>query len=104
MRWNLWSKNASKMMQPEEYVEVKRNEIAILCADTITRYFAVDDWKGTAMNEPWIKFYSWYFNEQSDCFLFVFEDREVMFRRCDIVSFRVKVTKREIVKPKINLK
>jgi len=68
---------------------VMRNRLTITMLNGESLEWSNDNWKDKNYLAPWINFYQWYFEKDSDCYVMKYNRGETMFKRADIKSFDV---------------
>ena len=92
-RWP-WSKKKKKADKSQEVERgVMCNALTLTMVDGKRHIWTVDKWKGNNYLVPWIKFYHWYFEKDSLCYVMKYDEGETMIKRADIKSFTVNLTK-----------
>lgn len=69
----------------------KKNVLTITTQDKYEYSFIIRNWYDTNRLTPWIPFYKWYFGRNGDSYVHRYSTGEMMFRREDILRFRVEV-------------
>lgn len=67
------------------------NELCVTFNDNIEARHSYYNWTGTNIKEPWVDFYEWYFKGETDNHLMSSPDYEVVFKKCDIKRFSVRL-------------
>ena len=68
---------------------VMHNRLTITMVDGKNVSWTDEDWKGKNYLVPWINFYQWYFEKDSDHYVMRYGVGETMFKRADIKTFTV---------------
>ena len=68
---------------------VMHNRLTITMLDGKNLQWTQTKWTGKNYLVPWINFYQWYFEKNSDHYVMKYDVGETMFKRADIKSFTV---------------
>ena len=92
--FRLWRNKKKKEADKSQEVErrVMRNTLTLTLVDGKKHEWTHEDWKGKNRIVPWIKFYRWYFEKGSECYIMRYDIGETMFKRADIRTFTVQTT------------